>query len=79
VEARPVRASKASNVATTGAVLGGRDGWDATADDARPYGDAWQGAIFVLTHHPEDATPADGVTFLDCDPAEAVRIRQPRR
>jgi hypothetical protein len=28
----------------------------------------------VLTHHPEDATPADGVTFLDCDPAEAVRI-----
>jgi dihydrofolate reductase len=28
----------------------------------------------VLTHHPQDATPADGVTFLDCDPAEAVRI-----
>jgi dihydrofolate reductase len=28
----------------------------------------------VLTHHPEDATPADGVTFLDCDPAEAVRV-----
>jgi len=28
----------------------------------------------VLTHHPEDATPADGVTFLNCDPAEAVRI-----
>jgi dihydrofolate reductase len=60
--------------ATTGAVLGGRDGWDAYAGDARPYSDAWQGAIFVLTHHPEDATPADGVTFLDCDPAEAVRI-----
>jgi hypothetical protein len=28
----------------------------------------------VLTHHREDATPADGVTFLNCDPAEAVRI-----
>jgi len=28
----------------------------------------------VLTHHPQDATPADGVTFLNCDPAEAVRI-----
>ena len=28
----------------------------------------------MLTHHPEDAAPADGVTFLDCDPAEAVRI-----
>ena len=62
-------------VATTGAVLGGRAGWDmAAAIGARPYGDDWDGPIFVLTHHPEDATPADGVTFLDCDPAEAVRI-----
>ena len=50
------------------------DGWDATPDDARPYSDAWEGSIFVLTHHPEDAMPADGVTFLDCDPAEAVGI-----
>jgi len=38
------------------------------------YGGAWDGPIFVLTHHPEDATPADGVTFLNCGPAEAVRI-----
>jgi dihydrofolate reductase len=60
-------------VETTGAVLGGRDGWDA-AGDSRPYGGAWSGPIFVLTHHPEDATPADGVTFLNCDPAQAVRI-----
>jgi dihydrofolate reductase len=59
-------------VKTTGAVLGGRDGWD-IAGDSRPYG-SWDGPIFVLTHHPEDATPADGVTFLSCDPAEAVRI-----
>jgi hypothetical protein len=29
--------------------------------------------VFVLTHHPEDATPAAGVTFLNCAPAEAVR------
>src|SRR5213076_1186109 len=58
---------------TTGAVLGGRNGWNA-AGDGRPYGAAWHGPIFVLTHHPEDATPADGVTFLNCDPAEAVRI-----
>ena len=28
----------------------------------------------MLTHHPEDATPTDRVTFLDCDPAEAVRV-----
>jgi dihydrofolate reductase len=38
------------------------------------YGGAWNGHVFVLIHHPEDATPADGVTFLNCGPAEAVRI-----
>jgi dihydrofolate reductase len=57
---------------TTGAVLGGRDWYDAMP--APPYGGDWEGPVFVLTHHPEDATPADGFTFLDCDPAEAVRI-----
>jgi dihydrofolate reductase len=60
-------------VESTGAVLGGRDGWD-VAEGHRPYGGAWDGSIFVLTHHPEDVKPADGVTFLDCGPAEAVRI-----
>jgi dihydrofolate reductase len=60
-------------VQTTGAVLGGRDGWSVVGDH-RPYGGAWDGPIFVLTHHPEDATPAAGVTFLNCGPAEAVRI-----
>jgi dihydrofolate reductase len=61
-------------VTTTGAVLGGRDGWDMAVDGNRPYGGAWDGPIFVLTHHPEDAKPADGVTFLNCGVAEAVRI-----
>jgi dihydrofolate reductase len=61
-------------IETTGAVLGGRNGWDATVNGSRPYGGAWNGPIFVLTHHPEDATPTDGVTFLNCGPAEAVRI-----
>jgi dihydrofolate reductase len=61
-------------VATTGAVLGGRDGWDAFPDPNGVYGGDWIGPIFVLTHHPEDAAPAEGVTFLDCDVAEAVRI-----
>ncbi|MEU9322696.1 dihydrofolate reductase family protein [Streptomyces canus] len=59
---------------TTGAVLGGRDGWDAFPDAGAIYGGAWQGAVFVLTHHPEDAPSAAGVTFLSCDVAEAVRI-----
>jgi dihydrofolate reductase len=65
-------------VQTTGAVLGGRAGWDVTREGMdhghRPYGGAWDGPIFVLTHHPEDAEPAAGVTFLNCDVAEAVRI-----
>lgn len=60
--------------ATTGAVLGGRKGWDAFPDPGNIYGGAWQGPLFVLTHHPEDAKPADGVTFLSCDVGEAVRI-----
>jgi dihydrofolate reductase len=61
-------------IESTGAVLGGRDGWDATVGKSRPWGGAWHGPIFVLTHHPEDATPAEDVTFLNCGPAEAVRI-----
>jgi dihydrofolate reductase len=61
-------------VATTGAVLGGRSGWDGATGDSRPYGGAWDGPIFVLTHHPEDARPTAGVTFLNCGVAEAVRI-----
>lgn len=59
---------------TTGAVLGGRDGFDAYPDVSGIYGGSWQGPVFVLTHHPEDAQAADGVTFLSCDVAEAVRI-----
>ena len=31
------------------------------------YGGAWKGPIFVLMHHPEDATRTEGVTFLNCD------------
>ena len=49
-------------------------GWDGAIAAGRPYGGSWDGPIFVLTHHPEDAAPADGVTFLNYDPAEAVRI-----
>jgi dihydrofolate reductase len=61
-------------VASTGAVLGGRRGWDrAAATGGRPYGGAWHGPLFVLTSHPEDAAPTEGVTFLSCGVAEAAR------
>jgi dihydrofolate reductase len=58
----------------TGAVLAGRDGYDSAIGDSRPYGGAWEGPIFVLTHHPEDARPAEDITFLTCSLQEAVRI-----
>ncbi len=61
-------------IATTGAVLAGRDGFDSAIGDARPYGGAWTGPIFVLTHHPEDARPTPDITFLSCPVDEAVRI-----
>ena len=68
------------SIASLGAVLGGRDGYDAIAKQRpgeaskSPYGGAWSGPVFVLTHHPEDAIPDEGITFLNCDVAEAVRI-----
>ena len=61
-------------IATTGAVLAGRDGYDSAIGDARPYGGRWRGPIFVLTHHPEDAVPTPDITFLSCPVEEAVRI-----
>lgn len=59
-------------IASTGAVLGGRRGYDADPD-AKPYGGAWSGPIFVLTHHPDDAAPRPDVTFLCCDVEDAVQ------
>jgi dihydrofolate reductase len=61
-------------VQTTGAVLAGRDGFDNAIGQARPYGGAWKGPIFVLTHHPEDARPAEDIRMLSCPVDEAVRI-----
>src|SRR3954468_6167459 len=41
----------------TGAILAGRDGYDSAIGDSRPYGGAWKGPIFILTHHPEHPPP----------------------
>ncbi|WP_433557197.1 dihydrofolate reductase family protein [Pseudonocardia xinjiangensis] len=61
-------------IETTGAVLTGRSGYDSAIGDSRPYGSAWTGPIFVLTHHPEDARPSPGITILSCPVEEAVQI-----
>lgn len=55
-------------------MLGGRDGHDAWPDASSTYGGDWNGPTFVLTHHPEDAVQSEGVTFLTCDVAEAIRV-----
>ena len=59
---------------TTGAVLAGRDGFQVTPDVSGIYGGTWQGPVFILTHHPEDAPHAEGATILSCDVAEACRV-----
>jgi dihydrofolate reductase len=64
----------AEYIETTGAVLAGRSGFDSAIGESRPYGGAWQGPIFVLTHHPEDAREAEGITILSCPVGEAVQI-----
>ena len=64
----------AEYIETTGAVLAGRSGYDSAIGDSRPYGGAWKGPIFVLTHHPQDARQAEGITILSCPVDEAVHI-----
>lgn len=61
-------------IEATGAVLAGRDGYDSAIGDSRPYGGAWKGPIFVLTHHPDDAHDDADITILSCSVEEAVRI-----
>ena len=64
----------AEYIETTGAVLAGRSGYDSAIGDSRPYGGAWKGPIFVLTHRPQDARQAEGITILSCPVDEAVHI-----
>ena len=71
---RPSRPGLIAEYVATVAVLGGRDGFDAYPDASSTYGGAWHGRVFVLTHHPEDAAPSPGTTFLTCDVAEAAHI-----
>jgi dihydrofolate reductase len=57
-------------IRTTGAVLAGRRGYELGRQrGSKPYGGAWSGPIFVLTHRPAN-DPA--VTFLTGDLPHAV-------
>jgi dihydrofolate reductase len=59
-------------LAQVGALLiGDRTYQQATTGEGKPYGGAWTGPQFVLSHHPPRNPPA-GFTFLKGDVEEAV-------
>lgn len=62
-------------IASIGAALGGRRGYDQgiMRGEAKLYGGAWTGPQFVLTHHPADASPDPAVTFLSGSLRDAVQ------
>src|SRR5262249_26618356 len=41
----------------------GDDPYKGMAEEGKPFGGAWSGPQFVLTHHPPD-TPVPGITFV---------------
>jgi dihydrofolate reductase len=67
-------------VQSIGAILAGRrTGYDIGRQTdlppgaRKPYGGAWSGPVFVLTHHPpEDFDDDPSLTFLTCGVREAV-------
>ena len=64
-------------IATTGAILGGRRGYEVgrraeRPETSKPFGGRWSGPIFVLTHSPPDDEPDPAYTFLSGDVREAV-------
>ena len=64
-------------IATTGAILGGRRGYEVgrraeRPETSRPFGGRWRGPIFVLTHNPPDDEADPDYTFLSGDIREAV-------
>jgi dihydrofolate reductase len=52
-------------IRTTGAILAGRPGYELARERGiKPYGGAWRGRQFVLTHTPPDRSSDPTVTFL---------------
>ena len=57
-------------IKTTGAILGGRNGWDQAIDGSRPYGGAWQGPVFVrrpTARTSRCSRPLSAVSFSNWD------------
>jgi dihydrofolate reductase len=75
-------------VQTTGAVLGGRNGWDHSPDASSVYGGAWDGPIFVLTQllelglideidlHIAPILLGEGIRLYDNPGSEPIRLHR---
>ena len=64
-------------IASTGAILGGRRGYEVgrradRPETSKPFGGRWSGPIFVLTHTPPDDEADPAYTFISGDIREAV-------
>jgi dihydrofolate reductase len=73
----PAPGDIAEIIEATGAILAGRRTYEVGRRDAgkgsgAPYGGAWSGPVFVLTHQPPEAADSDSVTFLCGDIRTAV-------
>jgi dihydrofolate reductase len=65
--------------AATGSIIAGRRSDDvgrraSRAATSEPYGGAWSGPQFVLTHHPPDDERNPDITFVSGDVGDAVRL-----
>jgi dihydrofolate reductase len=64
-------------IGTTGAILGGRRGYEVgrradRTETGKPFGGRWTGPIFILTHTPPDDERDPAYTFLSGDIRAAV-------
>src|SRR3954471_7155728 len=64
-------------IATTGAILGGRRGYEVgrraeRRETSKPFGGRWSGPIFILTHDPPDDEADPAYTFVSGDVREAA-------
>jgi dihydrofolate reductase len=64
-------------IATTGAILGGRRGYEVgrraeRPETSKPFGGRWSGPIFILTHRPPEDERDPAYTFVSGDVRDAV-------
>lgn len=83
--AEPLTGGSIENMASkVGVVIAGRNGYDAAdaQHDERdeltsePYGGAWSGTEFILTHRPEELADDSSVVALNCSISEAITRAQ---